>query len=516
MSGSLPDSMAQAASLQIAGKLDESLAVLHRAKAAGHESSKLSCAIGHLQFELGEYEAAAASFGELVQCDAQDSSAQFNLGVALEKTGAWEQAALAFRKAIELDPRRTGAQLGLGMCLLHLEQPADALAALEICLERQPFRESALRGKAAALQMLNRSDEAIELYQKLLFRDPQSEELLATLMGLAIERCDYESLAVYARRQLDSRPQSLLGLECLALAAFGSRDYDGAVRDCAALVEAHPQSFAGWFNSGVALQKIGRFQEAVDAYSRAAALDPASTEVHLNLGTVLHEVERWDDARAAYERALALDPTQKTALCNLALLCEQRQQFQEAQTYYEALVAHYPDAQEAWFRLGYLRLERGDTSGCIEAFERCRKSPDVLMNMGLAHWKTGNRDEAESIFRQILALVPKSANSLQCLAAIAIERQDFKQALTLHKQLLELSEPTAELLYNTALVLQKLGRPADSVKYYRQALAERPDFPQALLNLGHALMVLGNHEEAHSSWEAAVRSDGNLAEHFLM
>jgi tetratricopeptide (TPR) repeat protein len=140
----------------------------------------------------------------------------------------------------------------------------------------------------------------------------------------------------------------------------------------------------------------------------------------------------------------------------------------------------------------------------------------VLLQVGLAHWKTGNRDEAEANFREILTLVPKSANALQCLATLAIERQDFKLALALHKQLLDLGEPAAELLYNTGLLLQKLNRAADAVKYYQQALALRPEFSQALLNLGHAWMMLGNHEEAHASWQAAIRSDGKLAEHFLM
>ncbi len=516
MSATLHESMAQAAVLQMTGKLAESLAELRRAKAAGHQSPKLACAVGHLHFELGEYDAAAAAYEELAQAETSDATAQFNLGVALEKAGQWARAAAAFRKAIELEPRRTGAQLGLGICLLHLEQPAEALAALDACLERQPFRESALRGRAAALQMLDRGDEAAELYKKLLFRDPQAEDLLVSLMGLALAKSDHESLTIYSRRLLESRPQSLLAMECLALAAFGSRDYDGAARACAALLEAHPESFAGWYNSGVALQKIGRYQDAAAAYTRAVALDGASVEAHLNLGTVLHEIESWDAARAAYEKALELDPAQRIALWNLALLHEQRNQPADAEKHYAALVERYPDAQDAWFRLGFVRMQLGDIPGCIQAFECCRKSPDVLLNMGLAHWKAGNREEAESIFRQILTLVPKSGPALQCLAALAIERQDFKQALTLYRQLIELGEPTAELLYNAGLVLQKLGRAADAVKYYRQALAERPDFPQALVNLGHAWMMLGNHEEAHASWQAAIRSDQNLAEHFLM
>jgi tetratricopeptide (TPR) repeat protein len=61
-----------------------------------------------------------------------------------------------------------------------------------------------------------------------------------------------------------------------------------------------------------------------------------------------------------------------------------------------------------------------------------------------------------------------------------------------------------------------VGRFEEAVSYYRRALAHRPDFPQAFLNLGHALMALGKHEEAHSSWQAALRGNVELAEHFLI
>ncbi|HTT23866.1 MAG TPA: tetratricopeptide repeat protein, partial [Candidatus Sulfotelmatobacter sp.] len=119
-------------------------------------------------------------------------------------------------------------------------------------------------------------------------------------------------------------------------------------------------------------------------------------------------------------------------------------------------------------------------------------------------------------FQQVLISSPKSVEALRCLAAIALERQDLEQALALHVQVLELCEPGAEWLYNTGLLLQKLGRAAEAVSYYRQALDHRPDFPQAFLNLGHALMALGKHEEAHASWQAALRGNSDLAQHFLV
>jgi tetratricopeptide (TPR) repeat protein len=204
----------------------------------------------------------------------------------------------------------------------------------------------------------------------------------------------------------------------------------------------------------------------------------------------------------------------------LALLLESRQELGEAEKLYLRLLECYPEAQDAWFRQGYLRLQRGDLPGCKKAFESClifqQKNPDVLLNLGIAHWRMRNLEQARETFRQIPISSPQAAEALRCLAAIALECQDFEQALALHVQLLELGEPSAELLYNTGLLLQKLGQAAEAVSYYRQALAYRPDFPEALLNLGHALMALGKHEDAHSSWQAALRGNVALAEHFLV
>src|SRR5437588_9065385 len=100
MNPALAESMLKAASLQMTGKAEEALAELSRARDGGHESPKLYCAIGHLQFELGRFDAAANAYEGVARLDAEDATAHYNLAVSLEKMGAWEQAAAAFQKAI--------------------------------------------------------------------------------------------------------------------------------------------------------------------------------------------------------------------------------------------------------------------------------------------------------------------------------------------------------------------------------------------------------------------------------
>ena len=70
-----------------------------------------------------------------------------------------------------------------------------------------------------------------------------------------------------------------------------------------------------------------------------------------------------------YARALKINPELPAAVYNHALLLEQQGSTFDAENLYEQLVNRQPDCAEAWFRLGYLRLERGDSIGAARAFE---------------------------------------------------------------------------------------------------------------------------------------------------
>ena len=174
-----------------------------------------------------------------------------------------------------------------------------------------------------------------------------------------------------------------------------------------------------------------------------------------------------------------------------------------------------PEWEDAWFRLGYLRLGRGDYRGATEAFDACTRKraqwPEAQLNLGLAHWKLGDQEGAAKAFQTVLETEPGSVDALRGLAAMAIEREQLDQALDLQAKLIEAGERTPELFYNTGLLLQKAGNVDDAIKLYHEALAERPNFPEALLNLGHALKSKGSVEEARNYWRQALEHKPELA-----
>jgi tetratricopeptide (TPR) repeat protein len=60
-------------------------------------------------------------------------------------------------------------------------------------------------------------------------------------------------------------------------------------------------------------------------------------------------------------------------------------------------------------------------------------------------------------------------------------------------------------------LLQKTGQLDDAIRLYREAIAQRPNFAEALLNLGHALKSQGAQDEARSCWKQALDFKPELA-----
>jgi tetratricopeptide (TPR) repeat protein len=62
---------------------------------------------------------------------------------------------------------------------------------------------------------------------------------------------------------------------------------------------------------------------------------------------------------------------------------------------------------------------------------------------------------------------------------------------------------------------EKAGQPEKAVKLYRDALAQKPDMPEALLNLGRILDSMGKSDEARTYWSKALEAEPELAKGYF-
>lgn len=146
--------------------------------------------------------------------------------------------------------------------------------------------------------------------------------------------------------------------------------------------------------------------------------------------------------------------------------------------------------------------------------------------------------EAEDLYRQVLAVDPAHANCLHLLGVVGFQTGRCELALELIRRAIaldagvalfhanlgtvlqrvgQLTEAAAALehalvikpdfliaRFNLGNVLQDQGRLPEAVTHYEQALAIKPDFPQALHNLGNAQQALGQLSDAIAHYRRAL------------
>jgi predicted O-linked N-acetylglucosamine transferase (SPINDLY family) len=162
---------------------------------------------------------------------------------------------------------------------------------------------------------------------------------------------------------------------------------------------------------------------------------------------------------------------------------------------------------------------------------------DVLQRAAQSH-RAGRLDEAEHLYRELLAEASDHFDSLHALGVIAAQRRDFSRAQALLQRALAINPHVADAqanqanvqnalgryedalasaeralqidprhvvaLYNRAVALQRLKRYDEAIADYDAALAIMPEFAQALTNRGAALHDLNRYDEALASLDQAL------------
>jgi predicted TPR repeat methyltransferase len=122
--------------------------------------------------------------------------------------------------------------------------------------------------------------------------------------------------------------------------------------------------------------------------------------------------------------------------------------------------------------------------------------PDALQFLGIVCFERGARDDALALVRRSAALAPQAAGPQLNLGNLLLEAGDVEAAAAAYKRAAALGAPNAELCNNLGVLHRHGGRLAEAEAAYRRALTIDDRFIDAYNNLGHLLASQGRHEEA--------------------
>jgi len=133
------------------------------------------------------------------------------------------------------------------------------------------------------------------------------------------------------------------------------------------------------------------------------------------------------------------------------------------------------------------------------------------IDRGAAAQKAGRADEAEQLYREVLAVNPDNKLALFNLGVAAQAAGRLDDAEPYYLKALKTDPAFLPALFNLAILQERLGRYEESEQTYRRILELSPNSAPAYINLGYLLAQMGRPEEARTMFDEAVKVDPTAA-----
>ena len=139
-------------------------------------------------------------------------------------------------------------------------------------------------------------------------------------------------------------------------------------------------------------------------------------------------------------------------------------------------------------------------------------SAHVILKDARAHHRAGRLEDAERLYRAVLAAAPDCAEAHVDLALALWSRGKADEALIHCRRGLALAPAYAEGHCQLGDLMAFQNRLGEAEASYRRAIASKPDFAEAHNNLGNVLLQMGRLDEAVGSYNLALAARPDFAE----
>jgi tetratricopeptide (TPR) repeat protein len=418
---------------------------------------------------------------------------------------------------------------------IALQRGEPALAARAYFEAAREAQDATLARRATEIALFARQRSlavsAAQLWQKL---DPSSDRArqMVTMLGQPGAsgdlKGDLERLLADAAANGNTLGDAFLQLN-RALSAQADKDavyrlISDLAKPYPGVAEAHLAVALAGYNTGLteveiaaaAMREVDRALELKPGWERAAlvkadilaksspesaigyldaflAAAPTSRPAASALAQLYIEHERYADARAVFQRQLDADPSDRELQYAVAAISLQMKDYATAERLFADLKkAGFGEPGAVAFYLGEIAEE---TRHYDEAIARYREVGEgerawlAKLRIGAVMGKQGHVDSARKFLG---ALEPEGRDEeiqlKQAEAQLLQDARDYQGAYTVLSEALVDEPDSAELLYDVAMVAEKLDRLDEVESRLKRVIELKPDNAQALNALGYTLV----------------------------
>lgn len=375
---------------------------------------------------------------------------------------------------------------------LAARAPELAIEAAQIWLAADPSSVDARRRLAALLLAMHRVDEARPHLQKLLSEgEVDRGEAFTQLSRLLARNPDHEANLRIVRDLAAGYPELPEARFAVAHAAGEADQYDLALREAREALRLKPDWELAVLLEAQLIQKTAGNDAARERLEAYLKNHPDSVDVRLNHGRLLVADKRYADARDEFEALLKLNPLNSDALYAAAILSLELKDYAAAEGYIRRLLdLNYRDRETMLLYLGQIAEEEKRYADALRWYADITGGEHLLTartRQAGVMAKQGDLAGARKFLRQVS--VPSNQQRVRLILAEAQLLRDagqHKEAFDVLSRGLDKLPNDPDLLYDQAMVAEKLNRMDVLESSLRKLMRIRPDHPHAYNALGYS------------------------------
>ena len=414
------------------------------------------------------------------------------------KQGQWQGAYITMLSLAQQtrDPRlaRRAAEMALAA-----KQGQEALAAIRLWRELAPDSDEATQYFLGFAVVNDDLSEAEAIFAQRLKAAPPAQRGMAMLQMQQFMLRAKDKAAAFAlqERVLAPYDDMLESHLILAQGAFAINDAERARAEAQKAQAIKP-------DSELAVLTMAQVSGDIDAAGKVltAFLEkyPKAREVRAAYARILVDAKRLEPARQEFLTLLKDQPDNIATLYALGVMAMQTNDLPEAEKYFTRFITvmdDHPDDErdpaKVLMILSQIAEQRGDVDAAIQWLEKIEGDDPKLylaarMKMATLTARKGDVDGAR---KQLATLTPADpadqAQIFQTDAQLLRDAGDTRAAYTVLENAVKRYPDNPDLLYDFALVAEKLGNVELMEKALRQVMIAAPDNQHAYNALGYSL-----------------------------
>ena len=373
---------------------------------------------------------------------------------------------------------------------LYARMPGAAIDAAKIWYETEPSSLQALQTLTSLLIAAKRDGEALPYLQKFLEGDNSGDAFLQ-LSRLLANNQDKTLTLKLVQQLTQPYPKVAQAHFATAQAAAGAGQSELALAEVRAAANLKPE----WELAALLEAQLLQRQSNALALQRLAAFlerYPKSREVRLSYARLLVAERKYTEARAEFQTLSKDFPDNADVVFAVGVLSLQLQDYAAAEANFKRLlVLPYRDKNTVHLYLGQLAEEQKNYPEALRWYEEVAGGEQYLqaqMRYALVLSKQGKLDAARAHLHQVE--VSGDQERVQLLlteAQMLREANQPREAFDLIGRALNTMPDQPELLYDYAMVAEKLGRMDLLESNLKKLIRLQPDHAHAYNALGYSL-----------------------------